>query len=234
MTFETIQKRSAPEKVVEQILQKVKTGELRPGNRLPSQRELAQIMGVGRSSMREAINALVVMGYLEAIHGKGTFIRKALPATGFNSDSLHSAFKAGSIFDLMEAREVLECKSAMLAAERAEPAQIKKLKNVLKKVKATEKDYTIFLQADIDFHTCLAEATGNEVICEMTKLVLEKVIRHHSQLKTTELSPGYRQFSIHSANQVIIHIENGEAEEASVWMARHLQAINEELKSIIT
>ena len=85
MTFETIHKRSAPEKVVEQILQKVKAGELLPGSRLPSQRELAQIMGVGRSSMREAINALVVMGYLEAIHGKGTFIRKALPATGFTS-----------------------------------------------------------------------------------------------------------------------------------------------------
>ncbi len=233
MTFETIHKRSAPEKVVEQILQKVKAGELLPGSRLPSQRELAQIMGVGRSSMREAINALVVMGYLEAIHGKGTFIRKALPATGFTSDSLHLALKAGSIFDLMEAREVLECKSAELAAERAEPAQIKKLKNVLKKVNATEKDYTIFLQADIDFHTCLAEATGNKVICEMTKLVLEKVIRHHSQLKTTELSPGYRLFSIHSANKVVIHIENGEREEASAWMARHLQAINEELKSII-
>jgi GntR family transcriptional repressor for pyruvate dehydrogenase complex len=200
MTFETIHKSSAPEKVVEQILQKINAGELQPGSRLPSQKELAQKMGVGRSSMREAINALVVMGYLEAIHGKGTFIRQTLPAAGFSSEGLRAALTAGSIFDLMEARQVLECKSAKLAAERAEPAQIKKLKKVLKKVKATEKDDTIFLQADIDFHACLA----------------------------------YRLFSIHSANKVVNHIENGEGEKASAWMARHLKAINDELKSIIT
>lgn len=233
MTFETIHKSSAPEKVVEQILQKINAGELQPGSRLPSQRELAQKMGVGRSSMREAINALVVMGYLEAIHGKGTFIRQKLPAAGFSSEGLRAALTVGSIFDLMEARQVLECKSAKLAAERAEPAQIKKLKKVLKKVKATEKDYTIFLQADIDFHACLAEATGNKVICEMTKMVLEKVVRHHSRLKTTKLSSEYRLFSIHSANKVVNHIENGEGKKASAWMARHLKAINDELKSII-
>ncbi|MBW1840272.1 MAG: FadR family transcriptional regulator [Deltaproteobacteria bacterium] len=233
MLFETIHKSSAPEKVVAQILQKVKEGELLPGARLPSQRELAQIMGVGRSSVREAINALVVMGYLESIHGKGTFICKALPAVDLSSESFNAALKAGSIFDLMEAREVLECKSAELAAERAEPAQIKKVKNVLKRVKATEKNYSIFLQADIDFHTCLAEATGNIIIYEMTKLMLDKLTSYHSRLKTRKLSPEYRRFSTHSAKMVVHHVENGEGQEASAWMVRHLNAINEELKSII-
>jgi GntR family transcriptional repressor for pyruvate dehydrogenase complex len=233
MPFDTIQKSSAPEKVVDQILQKVNEGELLPGARLPSQRELARIMGVGRSSVREAINALVVMGYLEAIHGKGTFICKALPVVNLTEESLNAALEAGSIFDLMEARIVLECKSAELAAERAEPAQIKKLRNALKRVKATEKDYRIFLQADIDFHTCLAEATGNIIICEMTKLMLDKLVSHHSRLKTTKLSPEYRRFSTHSAKMVVHHVENGEGQKASAWMARHLNAINEELRGII-
>ncbi|MFC1829042.1 FadR/GntR family transcriptional regulator [Thermodesulfobacteriota bacterium] len=233
MLFETIQKSSAPEKVVAQIIRKVRDRELLPGARLPSQRELAKIMGVGRSSVREAINALVATGYLEAIHGRGTFICKELPDVDLTTKRFNAALKAGSIFDLMEAREVIECKSAELAAERAEPAQIKKLKNVLKRVEATEKDYNIFLQADIDFHRCLAEATGNIIICEMTKLLLDKLVSHHSRLKTKKLSPEYRRFSTHSAKMVVHHVENGEGREASAWMARHLNAINEELKSII-
>lgn len=229
--FNTIQKNSAPEMVAGQILNKIKEGELQPGGRLPAQRELAQMMGVGRSSVREAINALVVMGYLEALQGKGTFVRKPIPATP-PADTLAAAMKAGTVLDLMEARILLECKSAELAAERAEPADIRKLKEVIRRVKATKNNYSIFLKADIDFHTCLAGATGNTVIGEMTRLVLEKVVAHHSRLQTTLLTPAYRTFSIHSAKMVVDCVESGRGADAALWMRRHLDAINEELKDI--
>ncbi len=219
--------------VAEQILKKIEDGELQPGSCLPAQRELAQLLGVGRSSVREAINALVVMGYLEAIQGKGTFIRQNLPATDPTIEKLNAAFKAGSIFDLMEARALLEAKSAALAAQRAEKHHIQKLKKALKDVRATEKDYTFFLKADIAFHNRVAEATGNVVICEMTKLILEKVVEHHANLKTKQLSPQYREKSITTAAKVIECIEKQEDENASVWMERHLNAITEELKDIM-
>ncbi len=80
MVFEAIRKATAPEMVVAQILNKLKKGDLKPGGQLPSQRELAQLLGVGRSSVREAVNALTVMGYLDVRQGKGTFIRQELPA----------------------------------------------------------------------------------------------------------------------------------------------------------
>jgi GntR family transcriptional repressor for pyruvate dehydrogenase complex len=79
MAFETIRRSSAPEMVAEQIINKIACGELAPGSRLPAQRDLARMLGVGRSSVREAINALVVMGYLEPLQGKGTFIKDVLP-----------------------------------------------------------------------------------------------------------------------------------------------------------
>jgi GntR family transcriptional repressor for pyruvate dehydrogenase complex len=79
MAFETIRRSSAPEMVAEQIINKIAGGELAPGSRLPAQRDLARMLGVGRSSVREAINALVVMGYLEPLQGKGTFIKAVLP-----------------------------------------------------------------------------------------------------------------------------------------------------------
>jgi len=234
MVFETIRKATAPAMVVEQILNKLKMGDLKPGGQLPSQRELAQLLGVGRSSVREAINALTVMGYLDVRQGKGTFIRLKLPATDPSVDKLNAAFKAGSFLDLTEARELLECKSAELAAERADEKHIRNLRGVIERVEKTEKEYSIFLQADIDFHVSLAEATQNVVICEMTRLVLEKVVAYHTGFQTTLISPEYRQRSIHSARQIVDHVERGEGQAAADWMRLHLHAIRAELKDIMS
>lgn len=233
MVFETIQKNSAPEMVVQQIIGKINSGEIKAGERLPSQRELAEVLGVGRSSVREAINALAVMGYLEAMQGKGTYIRERLPDTDLSVKQLNAAFKAGSMFDLMEARELLECKSISLAAERIDDVQMKELKSILHAIEQTGEDYTQFLEADFQFHTKVAEATGNVVIGEMTKLVLKKVGLHHSTLRTTNLSEEYFDKSISSIKQMVRFIELRDGKSASIWMQEHLSAIQGELKDII-
>lgn len=233
MAFETIRKSSAPEMVAEQIIGKITSGELAPGTQLPSQRDLANLLGVGRSSVREAINALVVMGYLEPQQGRGTFIKAMLPAADQGIEKLKAAFSAGTIFDLMEARELLECRSAALAAERADKAQIFNLKDALEKVTGTENDYAVFLDADIRFHAAVAEASGNVVLGELTKLVLEKVVAHHNELKTALLPPAYREISIRTAARIVEAIEGGDADGAARWMGRHLDAIRDELKNII-
>lgn len=234
MVFEIIRKSSAPEMVVEQILEKIEKGELEPGGQLPSQRELAQLFGVGRSSVREATNALVVMGYLEVTQGRGTFIRKDLPGTGPSTDRLQNALAAGNIFDLMEAREPLECKSCRLAAERAEEPRIKAMEAALQKARAAaDDDYPAFLDADLQFHYALAEATHNAVICEMMKLLIEKVLAHHSRLRTRYLSANFRAFSIDTAARVIDCVRAGDGDGAAGWMRQHLNAINPELKTLI-
>jgi GntR family transcriptional repressor for pyruvate dehydrogenase complex len=234
MDFETIHKSSAPNMVAEQIIAKITIGELAPGSQLPSQRDLALMLGVGRSSVREAINALVVMGYLEPLQGKGTFIKAVLPASDPGIEKLNAAFSAGSIFDLMEARELLECRSAALAAERADAAQIRNLKSAMQQVTGTAREYAIFLDADIRFHAAVADAAGNKVLCELTKLVLQKVVAHHHALKTALLPPAYRDVSIRTAARVVEAIEAGDAEAAARWMAQHLNAIRDELKNIIS
>lgn len=233
MPFKTIRKSSAPEMVAEQIIEKITDGELTPGTCLPSQRDLARLLGVGRSSVREAINALVVMGYLEPMQGKGTFIKDVLPESYSRMDKLNTAFSTGSIFDLMEARELLECRLAGLAAERADSTLVLALKETLHKVAQTEKVYAIFLDADIRFHEAVAEAAGNVVLCELSKVLLEKVVAHHHALKTARLSSEYRETSIQTATRVVEAIEAGNADHASLWMARHLGAIRDELKEVL-
>ena len=71
------------------------------------------------------------------------------------------------------------------------------------------------------------------MLCELTKLVHEKVVAHHAKLNTNLLPPAYREISIWTANKVVGAIENGNPEEASMWMKRHLDAIRDELKNII-
>jgi GntR family transcriptional repressor for pyruvate dehydrogenase complex len=234
MPFETIRKASAPEMVAEQILSMIEAGEVLPGEKLPPQRELAKLLGVGRSSVREAINALTVMGYLSALHGKGTFVRESLPTMDDSVANLNKALAAGGLVNLMEARELLEVASAKLAAERADENQIERLKSTLLAMQNTPEDYDSFLVADIAFHKTISEATLNVVICELTKLVLDKVIQHHAKLKTALLPPRYRQTSIETAQKTVAAIEAGREEEAGYWMQVHLDAIREELKEIIT
>ncbi len=233
MAFETIKKSSAPEMAAGQILAQIESGDLPPGSRLPSQRDLAGLLGVGRSSIREAVNALVVMGYLTPIQGKGTFVSEHLPRTDPTVEKLTTAFHAGSIFDLMEAREVLECKSAALAAQRADEAQIEELRQITDALSDTRTEYTIFLDADIRFHRAVAEATGNVVIREMTKLVLDKVIEHHGGLKTGRLSREYREASIRTAREIVTGIKEGDPDKASRNMAEHLSAIRRELRHVL-
>lgn len=233
MGFQTIKKTSAPDLVAKQILEQIESKALAPGSQLPSQRDLAALLGVGRSSIREAVNALVVLGYLEPIQGKGTFICETRAGNGSGLEKLAAAFKAGSIVHLMEARTMLECKSAGLAAERAEPAQIAKLEEILALMPEGPGEYAEFLEADLKFHRALAEATGNPVICEMTKLVLGKVKKHHLGLHTNLLSPSYKQDSIHSARMVLKAVAGSNPEEAAHWMATHLSAINKELEHIL-
>jgi GntR family transcriptional repressor for pyruvate dehydrogenase complex len=233
VNFKTIRKSSAPEMVAEQILKQVKSGDLAPGDRLPPQRDLAALLGVGRSSVREAINALAVMGYLDVAQGRGTYIKAELPDADVSLIQLDAALKAGSILELMDVRELLECRSARLAADRAEGQKIKNLEFAIKGMRRCAEDYESFLEADMQFHRALAEASENQIMCELTRLILDKVVAHHLQLRTTRLSPGYREISVETADKILASVVAGDGDAAAEWTGKHLNAIRAELKDLL-
>jgi GntR family transcriptional repressor for pyruvate dehydrogenase complex len=233
MVFDAIRRNTAPEIVVEQILKKLKSGELTTGSRLPSQRELAKRFGVGRSSLREALNALSVMGYLDVQQGRGTFVAREPPATDFSAATLQAALRAGSLLDVLELRETLECRAGELAAERAEGSHRQRLKLALREMEESREDYHRFLKADVEFHTALAEATLNPVFSQMLRFLLEKVVGHHETFRTTLISADYRAHSIRTLKQVLACIEREDGRGAAEWMRDHLNAIRRELKTIL-
>jgi GntR family transcriptional repressor for pyruvate dehydrogenase complex len=233
VAFEAIRKSSAPEIVVEQILKQLQSGEIATGARLPSQRALAQSFGVGRSSMREALNALAVMGYLDVQQGRGTFIAQQLPDANPSISKLQAALKAGSLLDVIELRETLECKAAELAAERSDSRHLRRLEQALRDMEESQGDYRRFLQADVEFHITLADATTNQIFSEIVRFLLEKVVGHHETFKTTLISLEYRSHSIRTLKQVLACIKREDGRGAAEWMREHLNAIRRELKDIL-
>lgn len=214
--------------IVNQIRKHLETGKLKIGDRLPSERELCKMFGVGRSSVREAIRALVVMGNLEVIQGKGTFLCQSEEASD-QSSLLEKAMAALPFFDLMEAREILEIKVVQLAAERVDKADILRIHKAINRM-AESTDVKTFLNADLDFHNALTESTGNLVIREMMKVITRML---YKDSYFVAISVDTRENSINTARQIVQCVARGEAEKAGEAMRVHLRAVDAKLKDFI-
>lgn len=112
-------------------------------------------------------------------------------------EELKDVLESGTIFDIMEARDCLEYKCAQLAAVRADPAQIRKMKNAIKKMQENGTDIQSISKADLEFHLMLAEASGNDVICEIMKLLIEKMELYADKFWAT--LPSVREKAISTA-----------------------------------
>jgi GntR family transcriptional repressor for pyruvate dehydrogenase complex len=209
--------------VVEQILDSLNTGEFKAGEKLPSQMDLADMFRVGRSSVREAIKALDVMGYLDVVQGRGTFFKKDIPSDDQSLTDLRNALDSVAFSDLMKARVILECSAVELAAASVDPNLIHGLRESVKKLQESEEDREKFIKIDLAFHLALAEATNNIVIYEMMKLLLEKVHNHH--LVYFGISSEMREETILTANQILSYIIKREGRKAAACMRRHLNII---------
>jgi GntR family transcriptional repressor for pyruvate dehydrogenase complex len=231
MQFKTIQKSSTPEIIINEIIQHIKSGELKPGSKLPTERDMSHMFGVGRSSIREAIKALVLSGYLESSQGKGTFIKKDLPVSDMTLSNLQHALAAEQIMELMELRQILECNAVKLAAERARPEDIRRINEALERMQDCKTDFKKFYAPDFDFHVAIAEATHNEMICETMKQIIEKSHESYEKFMPDRLCPPEQ--AILTARQIVSSIEDGEAEKASECMKAHLDLVGFELQRVV-
>jgi GntR family transcriptional repressor for pyruvate dehydrogenase complex len=157
-------------------------GSLKPGDRLPAERELAVELGVSRPSLREAIHKLVSKGMLTTRHGGGTFVTDRLEAPFVDpwQEMLegHPTLQA----DLLEFRHMLEAQAAFLAAERATDADIKRLDaayEALGKFYDAD-DFDHCIDADVAFHQAIAEAAHNVLIGHVTASLLRVIHGHIS------------------------------------------------------
>ena len=223
MEFRAIKRSTTPEKVAQEILRSIKAGDIRPGERLPPERDLTKMFGVGRSSVREAIVALVLLGFLEVIQGKGTFLRKDHPPVRLSASRLHEVLTAEDIVELMELREILEFSTVRRATKAHAPADIRRLRRAVMRMRNNSGDIKRFYQADLEFHTALAAATGNKMIHEVAKMVLERTYTYYARFFPESLFEP--QKAADTAENILAALESGDAAQAVRHMREHLKTV---------
>jgi len=213
---------------MEQILKSIESGQLKPGDKLPTEQQLIEMFGVGRSTIREATSTLSSLGYIQSIQGKGCFVSEDLDpvkATGFALQNLQAAT---NIIDLVEVREILECNVVRLAAQRADSEDMDRIQNAFSKMKESMNDLNRFIEHDFEFHIALARSTGNQLILEMMKRIVEKVHNEYDKFRPNELFQ--RDEAIVTAGKIVDFVAKGQGEEASGAMQKHLNLVTAEIK----
>ncbi|MCX5779394.1 MAG: FadR/GntR family transcriptional regulator [Firmicutes bacterium] len=223
MTFQPIKTKKIYEEIVEQIKQLLTRGDLRPGDRLPAERDLAESLGVSRASVREALTALETMGILDIRPGEGTFIRHTSNAETFESLTLLLTMERTPEAHLMEVRRILETEAAALAAQRATSEDLEKIAASLMVMKNADSIQTA-VEADVRFHYAIAEATKNTVLLRIMNTVadlMHQTFRQEREKLYAELGP--RVLSEHEA--IIAAIQSRNPEEAWAKMLEHIDRI---------
>jgi len=172
------------DQVVSHVRTLIERGALRPGDRLPAERDLAAQIGVSRPTVRAGLHALAAMGVVRSRHGSGTFIPNGPPSLAHEPLSFLAALHGFSRDEMYEARRVLEVGAAGLAAERATPEQLAVLADAVTSLFALMNEPQAFLAHDVDFHRALAASSGNPILAALIEQV--SALYYERRRKTAE------------------------------------------------
>jgi DNA-binding FadR family transcriptional regulator len=156
--FSPVRSTTAFEETLDRLGTAIKLGLLTPGTRLPPERDLCEQLGIARSTLRQALTALVQSGHLHALRGRGggTFVADVLPAAEPPSEALLATWR-----DICDQRLAIELGVAVLAAERAQAEAIPPLDDLVRLMEGCLDDFPAYRRADVRFHVALAETTGS-------------------------------------------------------------------------
>jgi DNA-binding FadR family transcriptional regulator len=223
-----IQSERLYEQIVSQIEQRIEKGELKVGDQLPSERELAEQLAVSRTAVREAVKALREKGLVEILAGRGTFITNG--TTDKIRNSLGLLMKFGTINGdayLVEVREILEPEIAAIAATRITDEYIVAMQDAVNimEVATASKDSETFVEADLDFHLALAEATQNPIIPALMDSVID--LLREQRKRTGNVSGGLARGQ-HHHKLILDAVTKRDSQAARQAMCDHLQQVRED------
>jgi GntR family transcriptional repressor for pyruvate dehydrogenase complex len=167
--------------VVEHVRALISSGEVKPGDRLPPERELARKLKISRSSLRAGIGFLSAMGVLKSRHGAGTFVSSGPPALDSSSLTVLGALHGFLPWQMFEARLVLESNVAALAAERATDEHIAELAEEVAEMYASLDDPHEYLIHDVRFHRTIARAAGNPILGALMETITANLYDNRRQ-----------------------------------------------------
>ncbi|MFY9303770.1 MAG: FadR/GntR family transcriptional regulator [Atribacterales bacterium] len=213
--------------VFEQLKDQIITGKWKPGYKIPSENELAEIFNVSRMTVREALQALVALDLLEKKRGRGTFVKNSFTESFISSLLPLIQFDRSQAAYMHEYRKIVEVGSIELVVERASLEDIQRLKNILEEMKKyRQNNLEKFALEDVSFHLALSQITKNPIIIR-ANFVIKDFFRNH-MIKIVEAMGTESGLYFHE--KIIQAIEKGNKEEAKQLMKKHLEKNEEYLQ----
>jgi GntR family transcriptional repressor for pyruvate dehydrogenase complex len=225
--YAPVHSRRLYEKIVEQIQSQIVGGKLRPGDRLPAERDLAEKFHVNRTAVREAVKTLREKGLVDGHPGRGTFVTDGTASAMRGSLGLMMKIGgANGASDLAEVREIFEPEIAALAAKNATREQIAQMREAVAAMDEKLNDAEGFVEADLNFHLALARATQNALIPSLINPIVDML---REERKGTFRRGGALHGQQHH-KRILEAISQRDPEAARTAMRAHLKQVRKDGK----
>jgi GntR family transcriptional repressor for pyruvate dehydrogenase complex len=227
--LEPLKKTRLYEEIIKQLQELIRKGELKPGDKLPPERELAVQLNVSRTAIREALRSMEMMGYIESKVGGGTFIRQVTLDNVIEPFSGILSQNKKLMMELIEVRMLLETEIAKLAARRIDNRKITVVEETLKLMKKEVSEGGIGLEGDNAFHNALAMAADNLAMSKILNMCEDLL---SSTRESTLKIPDQPQKSIDDHSKILEAVKNGDEKKAGMLMKEHLVKAYKNLEQV--
>ena len=222
-----VTRRKLTETVAEQLLEAIR--ELPPGTRVPSERELTRELGVGRSTVREALNGMAMLGIVEIRHGQGVFVSEA-PAADSEPSAIHAALERGVTNEFIEARLIVEVEVARLAARRRTDEDLARLEAALAEQEARLRgDVDELVNVAASFNVLLAECAHNEVLRAMIQSFVALMVERGPRVYQLD---GFGEWDIQEHRGLYEAVRDRDADRAARLMREHIEELARRYRAV--
>ena len=226
--FAVLDRSTLPEEIANRLLELIRAQELRPGDKLPAERNLAAMMQVSRPVLREALRALAIMKVVEIRQGAGTYITALEPQQLVSHLDFVFSKDTVALAQVIETRRVVELGNVRLAATRISPDGLARLDDLLARLHDALDDADRFSTLDIEFHDAVSVAAGNFLLAQFMSIIntLGKVSRER-----TGASRAVREHALRDHRRIVDALRAGDPDAAVDAMGGHLDHVEQALKT---
>ncbi len=221
--FEAIRRTKVYEDVARQI-ERLILKKLSPGDRLPPERELAELLRTSRSSIREAIRSLEMVGLVEPRQGVGTVVREISVNSLVNPLANVLVHKRQLVGELLDFRKMLEPPLAARAATHASAEDIAEMEEILRRQDGRVRCGEIAVEEDSEFHYSVAMASGNSVVLKVLDVLMD--LLRDTRARSLQVQ-GRQQKSVAGHRQILAAIKRRNGSDAEAAMRRHIQEVEQ-------
>src|SRR5580658_317208 len=227
--YRTVRTSRLFEQIVQQVEDSILKGQLKPGDQLPAERDLAQSFGVSRTAVREAVKTLREKGLVEAYSGRGTFITDGTSQAARQSfDLMVKVGQQGQqegLPHLVELRLALEPGIAAMAAERVTDEDLTAMREAVAVMDGAQENAEAYIEADLDFHLALAEAAANPLILSMIDSIVG--LLREERMRIFKVEGGPQRSQVHH-KRILEAVQRRDPEMARSAMRAHLEQVRED------